>query len=93
MKRIDKGFLSLHQSQALDELKHRLEEELNIEAIFLYGSVVRGEADDESDIDLLILTSERLNRFSRHEITDIAFDINLKYGTNFSSFIGAQRLP
>lgn len=53
----------------------------------LFGSIVRGEADNESDIDLLVLTSRKLDRTSRHEITDLVFEINLKYNTNFSTLV------
>lgn len=53
----------------------------------LFGSVVRGEADEESDIDLLVVTKQPLNRRERHQITDIVCEINLDYGTNFSTLV------
>jgi predicted nucleotidyltransferase len=89
-KRLDETVLTLSQYQALEELKHRLFKEFNVKAMILYGSVVRGEADEESDLDLLILTAEPLTRPARHKITDIIFEVNLHYNTNFSSLVMDQ---
>lgn len=79
--------LSPAQRQALTELRHRLLGDFDVEAIVLYGSVARGEADEESDLDLLVLTTRPLDRTSRHKITDVVFEVNLEYGTNFSTLV------
>jgi predicted nucleotidyltransferase len=79
--------LTSNQYQALTELRRKLFDEFDIEAMVLYGSVVRGEADEESDLDLLILTSKPLTRPMRHKITDVVFELNLRYDTNFSSLV------
>jgi len=76
-----------NQYQALGELRRRLFDEFDIEALILYGSVTRGEADEESDLDLLIVTAQPLTRTARHEITDMVFEVNLLYGTNFSTLV------
>jgi len=47
--------------------------------LILYGSAARGQTDDESDIDLLVITAQPLSRLRRHEITDIVFEINLTH--------------
>jgi uncharacterized protein len=87
MRSIDDKILTTIQDQALAEIKNKIKTKFNIENIVLYGSIVRGDFDDESDIDLLIITADVLPRRVRHEITDIVFDINLKYGTNYSTFV------
>jgi len=87
MKQLQDLHLTPIQHKALSELRSRLLGELAIEEIILYGSVARGEADEESDIDLLIVTSEALKRTARHEITDAVFEVNLRYGTNFSTLV------
>jgi predicted nucleotidyltransferase len=87
MKTIDQIQLTPSQQNALSELQHRLPSSLGIQSISLYGSVARGEADDESDIDLLIVTEHALKRPMRHQITDIICEINLQYDTNFSSLV------
>lgn len=87
MKAIDDTILTQSQAQALIEIKNQIKEKFKIENIILYGSIVRGDFDEESDIDLLIITVDVLPRRVRHEITDIVFDVNLKYETNYSTFV------
>lgn len=67
---------------AAEEIKSRLE---NVQAIILYGSVARGEADRRSDIDLWILVSgdrpeqQRKANEIRKELEEKEFDGN-RYG-------------
>lgn len=75
------------QLQALSEIKRKVNEKFDIKAYVLYGSVARGQADDESDVDLLVVTFKPLNRFERHEITNVVFDVNLEFCTNFSTLV------
>lgn len=79
--------LTTIQTKALEELKKKLKSKYDIENLILYGSVARGEYDDESDIDILVITSQSLPRRIRHGITDIVFDMNLNYETNFSTLV------
>jgi predicted nucleotidyltransferase len=58
-------------------------EKFDIKAFVLYGSVARGQADKESEVDLLIVTSKLLTRFERHEITNVVVEVNLHYDTTF----------
>jgi predicted nucleotidyltransferase len=85
MKRLDN--VTPNQYQALGELRRRLFDEFDTEALILYGSVARGEADEKSDLDLLPVTLQPLTRPARHEITDMVFEVNLLYGTNFSTLV------
>ena len=77
----------VNQSLAFDELKKNLLKLFPITTIILYGSYARREQDGESDIDLLIVTERVLLRHERNTITDIVFEINLKYDTNFSTLV------
>lgn len=87
MKHIDDLSLSLSQRQALRDLKSNLLFKFNIKDLVVYDSVVRSESDDESDLDVLVLTDQPLTRFERHQITDVVFEINLQYGTNISTLV------
>lgn len=87
MKKTDKNIINAENFQALEELKNRLYGAFDIDKMILFGSAARGEADRESDSDLLILIKHPVKRFERHRITDAVFEINLRYGTNFSSLV------
>lgn len=83
--------LTDNEYQAVAEIKSSVANEFDVERIVLFGSVARGEADEESDLDLLILTKKQLNRWERHKITDMVCEINLKYDTNFSTLVVDNR--
>lgn len=87
--RIDlKHRLSAIEHQAILALKRSLLRSLDfVEEIVLFGSVARGEADDESDIDLLVLTGRPVSYKERHQITAVITDINLEFEANFSSIV------
>lgn len=87
MESFDRLALKPRVRVALFEIRQRLLGKLGIEEIQLFGSVARGDAGEESDIDLLVITEERLERKIRHEITGIIFEINLEYDTNFSTLV------
>jgi predicted nucleotidyltransferase len=87
MQQVDLSILTDGQTQALSEIKQELEGNFEVDSLVLFGSIVRGEADKESDIDLLVLTANKLDRITRHKITDLVFEINLKYDTNFSTLV------
>lgn len=64
------------------EIKNRLLEKFVLKKIILFGSQARGTADDKSDIDLLIISSDFTDRYKimreirRSLLTlDYAFDI------------------
>ena len=60
--------------------------------IILFGSVARGEARPESDIDLLILAdSEDLSYNDRTAITDSLYDIELETGILISPLVYTQK--
>jgi len=67
--------------QVLDELRDRLVSELGakIEAIVVYGSVARREADEDSDIDVLIVSQQK--RAIYDHAARIRSEIDLKHET------------
>ena len=66
------------------EAKRLLGEKLS--AVLLYGSYARGDYDDESDIDIMVVVdcrTEDLHRF-RHMLTDVSSHLSLEYGVTVS---------
>ena len=51
-----------------------------LDRVVLFGSRSRGDADLESDFDLLV-TARTLQKTDRRRIFDIAADLSLAYGT------------
>jgi uncharacterized protein len=82
--------ISAKESEALRLIKTKVTAAFPVVDFVLYGSAARGGADEESDMDLMIVLSEPISRFRRHEITDIVFDVNLEFGTNFSTLVVDQ---
>ncbi|WP_321421787.1 nucleotidyltransferase domain-containing protein [uncultured Methanobacterium sp.] len=55
-----------------------------IDTIILFGSTARGEANEESDIDILVVGDVSLD-----ELLDVSIPLLLQYG----KFIAAQDMP
>jgi len=71
--------------KAADEFVRRALEKYGdkIDSIILFGSVARGEAKEDSDIDVLIVTKKEDFRL-RRALVGLAFDILLETRENIS---------
>jgi len=77
--------ISERRRKAVEEFVRRALDKYGdrIESIILFGSVARGEAGEESDIDILVVTKKEDFRL-RRMLIEIAFDILLDTGENIS---------
>ena len=80
------------QDMDLRKMLLELEEKLQrvygnkLKAVILYGSVARGTATEESDIDFMVLvdgTAQELRTFE-DQLSDVSTDISIKYFKVFS---------
>lgn len=81
-------YLAENEKKAVLALK---EEVLKLDKkakLIIYGSKVRGDFDEESDIDILIILNNPLEL--KYKILDIATEIELKYGVVFGIVIISQ---
>lgn len=79
------GTITTTELAALGQVRRRLEQRVSLAELIVYGSAVRGNRDEESDLDLLVVTADALDRTQRQQVTDVVFDVNLEYGTNISA--------
>jgi uncharacterized protein len=87
MKTLSDLQLPQHLWKALQEAQRRISLEFAVDRIVLFGSVVRGEEDEESDEDILIVLNEPPDHQARNRISRLILDINLQYDTNLSELI------
>jgi len=77
--------ISENKRRALEFFVKVLKEKYSgrIHKIILFGSTARGEAGEESDIDVLIIA----DGVSQKDVSKIAFQILLKYGVVISPIV------
>lgn len=89
-KLVEKGFISKSERQALDKLIAELKTLWPGVKVKVFGSKVKGTADDESDLDILILLPSEVLEDIRRQVIYKVFDINLTYETNLSPLIMSE---
>jgi len=84
-KKMTRMEISERRREAVEEFVRRALSRYGdrIESIILFGSVARGEAKEDSDIDILVVTKKEDFRL-RRMLIEIAFDILLDTGENIS---------
>lgn len=80
----DAKHLTENEKKALKEIERRVSALFEVRQFILFGSKARGDAESDSDVDLLMITGRELQHGERHIVSDILFDVNLKYDTLFS---------
>ena len=81
-------YLADHERAALKEFLTKLREQHGSEVVLvsLFGSKVRGDFDEESDIDVLVVVEDRTSQLWE-DIVEIETDLMLKYDSVISSLI------
>jgi predicted nucleotidyltransferase len=78
--------------KAVDEFLRRVLDKYRdkIDGIILFGSVARGAAAGDSDVDILVVVKER-NLADMKEIYGIAFEVSLKHSVEVSPKVYGAR--
>lgn len=72
------------EREAIESLYRSIKEPLNVEKLVLFGSHARGDAEEYSDIDLLVLTGNSKTFSDRNKLADLSAGINVEYGVTLS---------
>jgi predicted nucleotidyltransferase len=84
MKTLASTALLPQEREAIAEAVNLLKTQFPIEHVILFGSKARGDDDEYSDIDLLLVTSRKLHWKEEKTIVDLLFDVGMKYDVLFS---------
>lgn len=88
MKSTKKNYhLNETELKALNNLLNSLRDEWPQAVFKIFGSKVNGTADEESDIDLLVVLLTTITEDIRKKIIHRVFKINLEYESNISVLI------
>ena len=87
------SLMTLAVQQILRELKERLSQlyGARLRGLYLFGSHARNEADDESDVDVLIVL-DRVDDYSEEirRTSEVMSDASLKYGVTLSRYFSSE---
>ena len=79
MRNLDDLTLSRNEREAIEEATRILKERFPVRDVILFGSKVRGKSSKDSDIDLLLLTTQPIHWKERHAIVDALFEVEMRY--------------
>ncbi|MEJ7677761.1 MAG: nucleotidyltransferase domain-containing protein [Segetibacter sp.] len=76
----------LDKAEILSKIKSLVKEEIPDAKVYLFGSRATGKVHEESDWDVLILTSEKVDRSLKHKLHDTLFPLSVEI-CSFIDFI------
>ena len=82
------GHLNRIEEEAITKLKTLLSQKLgnSLKNVLLYGSKARGDYDNDSDIDILVV-ADGVDYEMKDTIRDVVLDIQLEYSVPISAHI------
>ncbi len=78
------------ERQAIKEAVKMLKSQFPVSNVILFGSKVRGEDDEHSDIDFLLVTSRALHWKEEKAVVGISFDIGMEHDVIFSPLFASS---
>ena len=83
MKTLDQIHLEPNERAAIEAAAAVLRDKLPVAQIILFGSKARGDDDEDSDIDLLLLTAHRFSWEERGRAVELLFPLQLDHDVVF----------
>jgi len=87
MNTLDNISIKDNEKKAVLEASAMLKKAFPVKEVVLFGSKARGDDDEESDIDLLVLTSQPVSWNERKAINNALYEIQMKYDIIISTLI------
>ena len=87
MKTLEKAGLTEKEYNSVLEAVKTLKAELPVSRVVLFGSKARGTGGQDSDLDLLVLTTCPITPELRAAVSDRLAEINLRCDANLSSVV------
>ncbi len=72
--------MNASEQQVLQRLKHMLQPRVKVHQIILFGSRARGDADAESDMDVLVVVDHPINREVRKAVSECTWQAGFDAG-------------
>ena len=69
--------MTTREMELVRKFRSRVEERLHVHAMIVFGSRARGDADDDSDLDVLVVLEEPESREIRRFVSECAFEVDL----------------
>lgn len=82
--------LQKRERQAIEQAVEMLRSQFPVSNVILFGSKVRGEGDEHSDIDFLLVTSRPLHWKEEKAIVELLFDIGMEHDVIFSPLFASS---
>lgn len=84
MRTLDDLSLRKKETEAIQKAARMLKERFHVKRVVIFGSKARGDDDPDSDIDLLLVTTDLLHWKERQKIIHALFDLGMKHDVIFS---------
>ena len=66
--------------ETVNRLKRRLQQRVKLHQVILFGSRARGDAEPDSDMDVLVILDEPVSSQSRKIVSDYAWETGFEVG-------------
>jgi predicted nucleotidyltransferase len=72
--------MTTQEADILNQLKAKLLERLPLSRLVLFGSRARGDADPDSDLDVLVILNTPVSREVENYVNECAWEAGLEHG-------------
>jgi predicted nucleotidyltransferase len=72
--------MTTQEADILNQLKTKLQKRLLLSRLVLFGSRARGDADPDSDLDVLVILNAPVDREAEDYVNDCAWEVGLEHG-------------